>query len=187
MCIRDRLCTLVVLPLLSVALYNTLYSPARLVFTLLSTTNCISSSSSVTWTPALGSKPVSYTHLVTIQITVADKNVKEYGVIEFIICIGKFHPSIPNDNNIIPIPTTIFNVYTVIAKTNDANTFDSINLDFPYLEDSIILSAPDWYSPAKTGAIQIQIAIIGSAISSIQLNTVFHPSCYPYSKGVRCV
>ena len=65
------LCTLVVLPLLSVALYNTLYSPARLVFTLLSTTNCISSSSSVTWTPALGSKlsPTFNVWFLTPEIT----------------------------------------------------------------------------------------------------------------------
>src|SRR5699024_2274460 len=49
------LCFIVVLLPLSVALYVTLYTPAIFVFTLLSTTNSISLSSSITSTPSLGS------------------------------------------------------------------------------------------------------------------------------------
>ena len=50
------LCALDVLPLLSVAVYETLYSPGILTLTLLSTFNSIFSSSSITVTPSLGSK-----------------------------------------------------------------------------------------------------------------------------------
>ena len=69
-------------------------------------------------------------YIVKIQILVACKNVKAYGVVEFIICIGKLQPSIPNENNTIPSPTKIFIVYTINAKINDDNIFATTNLTF---------------------------------------------------------
>ncbi|MCG4734883.1 hypothetical protein L0M92_14860, partial [Casaltella massiliensis] len=75
--------------------------------------------------------PNNIKYKVIIQTTKPVKNVILYGNVEFIICKGKFHPSTPNDDSIIPVAKITFIEKTKNANINDAKTFATSNFDFP--------------------------------------------------------
>ncbi len=59
-----------------------------------------------------------------------------------------------------PIDTIVFIVKIIVPNKKELTILAVMTFVFPYLEDNIIESALDWYSPENTEAILMQTATI---------------------------